>query len=454
MQFLHLLPLIIVGLFLFFVAVKIIYYRRVVATNSVNIVQSSRRRVSYGGGPDARNTYYAWPSWIPVIGVTITSLPVNVFQLSLSNYEAYDIDRVPFVLDLAAFFRIDRPNMAAERIRSFQELQQQLDIIVKGAARKILANAEINEILGNRAVFGDKFTEEVKGQLEEWGVTPVKNIELMDIRDAQESHVIENIMAKKKSAIEMESRMVVANNMQKAKEAEIAANQAIGIKQQEAEEQVGIRTAAKDQQIGINQQRAQQAIQEESRTTAEKQMAVKQVQTVRQAEITREANVVQADQDRQMAIIAAEATKQKTITEAEGTLEQAKRVAEGTRVKGEAEGAAQTAVLMAPVTTQITLAKEIGGNQGYQTYLVSIKQIEASRDVGIEQAKAMEQADIKIIAQAGTPGEGLGSVREIFTVKGGQAIGAALEGLNNTDVGSEVLQSVTKAINGSASPKK
>src|SRR5215469_7628880 len=140
----------IAALFLVFIIIKIINYRTVVPTNSVHIVQASSKRTSFGGGPSNRNTYYAWPAWLPFIGVRVTVLPVNVFALNLNNYAAYDNDRVPFELDLVAFFRISGSNAAAERVSNFSDLQGQLDVIVKGAARKILANSPIDEILGNR----------------------------------------------------------------------------------------------------------------------------------------------------------------------------------------------------------------------------------------------------------------------------------------------------------------
>jgi flotillin len=100
---------------------------------------------------------------------------------------------------------------------------------------------------------------------------------------------------------------------------------------------------------------------------------------------------------------------------------------------------------MATVNPQITLAKEIGENEGYQTYLIRVKQVEATRDVGIAQAGALEKADVKIISQTGTPSEGLNAVGELFTAKGGQAIGSALEGFKNTEAGAAVLHAVTKS---------
>ena len=50
---------------------------------------------------------------------------------------------------------------------------------------------------------------------------------------------------------------------------------------------------------------------------------------------------------------------------------------------------------------------------------------------------------MKIIAQTGAPSDGLSAVGELFTARGGQAIGSALEGLKNTEAGAAILHAVT-----------
>lgn len=152
-------------------------FRVVVETNKVHIVQSKKQTTSYGTGQSSGNAYYKWPRWVPVIGVTRIILPVNNFDLNLHGYKAYDKDRVPFELDLTAFFRIADTNKAAERIANFEDLAEQLQFIVQGAARKILASHDIHQIMLGRATFGEQFTTEVKGELASWGVEPVKNME-------------------------------------------------------------------------------------------------------------------------------------------------------------------------------------------------------------------------------------------------------------------------------------
>ena len=429
-------------------------FRVVVPTNAVHIVQSAKRSTPYGkdmGG----NTYYKWPAWLPVVGVKVSVLPLSVFRVELSDYAAYDKGRLPFVLDVLAFFRIADPARAAERLSSITELDGQLQGIMQGVVRTILANSLIEDILGKRAEFSDSFTKEVSAQLPQWGIETVKNIELMDIRDAQGSQVIQQIMNMKKSEIEKDSRIAVAINQQSAETAEIEAARTVSTNKAAAEEAVGIRNAQKDQMVGIQSQKAQQAIKDEEKNTAEKDMAVKLVQLVRQAEIDRSVQVVNADRDKQVAIVAAERDKEVVVTRADGQKQQvttiaegdlaaAKLTAQGIQAKGEADGAAETARQMATVNPQITLAKEIGENEGYQAYLIRVKQVEATRDVGIAQAGALEKANVKIISQTGTPSEGLTAVGELFTAKGGQAIGTAFEGFKNTEAGSAIIDAVTK----------
>lgn len=442
-------------------------FRIVVSTNDVHIVQHANKTVAYGKDQDGGNVYYRWPAWIPRIGVRTTSLPSSVFQLSLKDYPAYDKGRVPFVLDVIGFFRILDFASASARVSDIKDLQNQLDGILKGAMRAILASFEIEEILEGRSQFGERFTQEVDKQLTQWGVTSVKAVELMDIRDSEGSKVISNIMAKKKSFIERQSRVEVAENLRAAEVAEIEAKQNIEIRGREQEEAVGQRSADRDKNIGISQQQALQAVAEENANTITKQKAVEQIAAVRNAEISRAAAIVAADQSKQVTIISAEAernqktiaaeaqkqvnittaegNKQNTILVAEGNLASQKMSADARRATGEAEGAAQQAVLMAPVNSQIALAKEIGENQGYQQYLITVRQIDAGQVVGVEAAKSLSAGEVKIIATTGSPMEGVKSVMDLMTPKGATQLGASLEALANTDIGKRI----TGLLNGS-----
>jgi flotillin len=422
----------------------IITLRRVVSTNEVHIIQSSSRTVSYGKDQDAGNTYYQWPSWIPRIGINVIILPVSVFSLRLRDYEAYDSGRLPFVLDLEAFFRIENSNIAAQRVANVNELNSQLTSILQGAARTILASKTIEEIMQGRAEFGDAFTKEVNEQLKAWGVTTVKNIELMDIRDSAGSKVIQNIMDKKKSEIERESRVVVAENKRAAENAEINAMREVDINRQLALQQVGIKTAEKDKEVGIANELASQEIKMQQKITAEKAMEVVRVNDVKTAEITKEVNVVKAEEQKQTEVVKAEGEKQKTVLIAEGVLEAEKRQAEAILVKGQANAEAEKLLQLAPVEAQIVLAKEIGENQSYQQYLITIRQVEAQQVVGTAQAQALQKAEVKVIANANDASSGLSSVGELLSSKGGTALAATLEALVQSDAGKALVSKIVK----------
>ena len=88
----------------------------------------------------------------------------------------------------------------------------------------------------------------------------------------------------------------------------------------------------------------------------------------------------------------------------------------------------------------ITLAKEIGDNDGYQTYLIQIRNVEATERIGVENAKALQAAGIKVIANTGSNiSDGVKSVSDLFTPAGGLAIGSAIEGMANTAAGKAAL---------------
>ena len=443
----------IVGALLGVSLVVALVWRRVVEPNEVHITQSSAGTKVYGRAStdlsvkdDADelkfngNSYYDWPAWIPIIGVQTVKMPLSVFDLELRDYEAYDIGRVPFMVDITAFFRIANPAVSAKRVQSQEELRAQLTSILQGSVRTILAKHYIEEIMGERSTFGQMFTDETEEQLKAWGVSNVKNIELMDVRDGNNSQTISNIMAKKESLIEMESRSEVADNIKNAELAEIDAKRAADVRRQEAEQLVGERTAEKDKMIGVADQQAQQEIKQQEKVTAEKEMAVQRVEEVKQAEITKDVEVVKAEEDKQVNITKAEGTRQQTEIVAAGDLKQEQLRAEGILAVGQSEAEAKKLDEMAVVDPQIVLATEIGENQGYQAYLINIRGVEKDEVVGVEQAKALQDAGIKVIANTGDVNTGVSNIMDLFTSKGGTAVGGALDAFANTDQGAALMK--------------
>jgi len=476
------------------VGYKILKLRTIVPADMVHIVQSVKNTTSYGkdqkdeNKKDTGNVYYKWPQMIPVLGVVVKQLPVSNFDIRMDNFEAYDKDRVPFNVDVSTFFRIADTNKAAERVASFDELRNHLTVMVHGSVRSIMANAKLEEIMEQRSTYGEKFTKEVEDQLKAWGVEPVKNIELMDIRDTKESTAIANIMKKKQSEIAKESRTTVALNNKEADMAEIDAEREVEVKRAEKEQLVGERNAEKNRVIGIANEQQKQLVAEQEKITAEKDLEITRVKEITNAEIaqnksiieaetTRKTAVIKADQDKETMKIKAEADKEKmridtdakkyeteTIADADKlakeknasahqTMELAK--AAGIKATGEASADAEKMLQLARVVAEKELAETIGSNKEYQEYLinlekvkknaeVAIKTAEYNSEVGKEQAKNLNKADIKIITNTsdGNVGGGVSKVMDLFSSKGGQAVNGMLETLSNTDMGKGLLEKI------------
>lgn len=455
----------------------ILSLRTVIPTSQVHVVQKAGETISYGKAAQSEtnktgNVYYRFPSWLPVLGVTVTVLDTGIFDRDLKDYEAYDKDRLPFMVDVKTFFRIKDFDAASVRVTDMKELKEQLDGIVQGAVRSLLAKEDLESIMSERNKYGKQFTDEVAPQLKEWGVETVKNIELMDIRDSRDSKVIQNIMAKKKSQIEMESRTTVAENAKKASQAEIEAKQEIALKQQDAEKLVGLRKAAVKQEVGIADEQQKQKVQEQAKVTAEKEMDVKKVKEVQTAEIEKQAATVRAEQEKavievnakasitkadaekNVKILNAEATKEQTILEAEATKQQielkadadlkvANNTAKGIEAKGKAQAEAEKLSKIASVQDQVTLAKEVGENKPYQDFLIAQKQIEVQgsvmRDVGVAQAQNLGNADIKMFVNSGSVPEGVGKAAGIFNPDTAMNVASMLEAFKATPMGSEII---------------
>lgn len=431
-----------VSLFAIAMVYKVLSLRRVVPTNEEHIVQSNKTTVSYGKATGNGNTYYEWPDWLPVFGINKVVLPVSNFEIVISDHKVYDKDRLPLNIDLTAFFRISNSNVAAQRASSFQEMEKQLKAMIESVAINIMATETVEGIMESRSELGHKFETEMVKYLPEWGVITVRNLAIKDVKDAEGSNAIMSITAKRKSAIDMESRQEVAKNKKTAEISEIEARREVDLQKQEATQTVGLRTVEANTKIQMANETASQSVQEQARATKEKQMAVLEVEHVKTAEINRKVQVTKAEQDKQTTVLAAEARYEAQLKEAEGKLQTELKSAEATKATGTAKAEAEKAMQLAPVQAQITLAKEIGENTGYQNYLITIKKVEAQQAVGIEQAKALSEANIKVIANSGSPAAGLNNVMDLFSAQGGTAVGSMLEGLANTETGQALLNTV------------
>jgi flotillin len=340
-------------------------------------------------------------------------------------------------------------------------------------------------------VFSNHSCNDVNKDLLNWGVVAIKNIELMDIRDAKDSKVIHQIMAKQMSAIESESRIAVSNNKKTATEAELENEKEVNLKTAqtrqlsekataEADQAIGIAQAESKKMSGIADQKSLAEVAEAKKATTEKEMEVMRIKQITQAEITKKSAEILAEQNKRTAAITAESNKLVVETNAEATLLANQKIAEGNLIlkqkeaegikatgfadaeiiaaRGASESEAKKLMELASVVAQTTFAKEVGENKPYQEYLVELKKIDATAQVEIKRAEslaiALNKANLKLLVNSGDVSSGLNKFSDLFSSKGASQFNGILETLEQTEGGTKLVEmlkgflgSKTKALN-------
>jgi flotillin len=82
-------------------------------------------------------------------------------------------------------------------------------------------------------------------------------------------------------------------------------------------------------------------------------------------------------------------------------------------------------------------------SQGYQDYLIRVKTVDKEQVVEVAQAesmaRALEKADLKILANSGDVQSGMNKFSDILSAKGGSQINGLLESLKQTEEGKALL---------------
>lgn len=385
------------------------FFRTVVPTNEMHIIQRSSSTTTYWKWQEWGNTYFNWPSWFPIVGIKRIILPATIFDITIDNYEAFDNGRVPFKVNVKWFFRIDDFNLAAERIESMTELKDQLTAIVSSAIRVILANKEINNILAERSELGKEFMDAIVEDLKDFWVTCTKNIELMDITDSDNSQIIYNIQKKKESEIEKDARVSIAENEKVAKEKEIEAERRIEIAKAQKDQEVWKKQVESMKEVSMEQEKANQEINEQKKLTIEKEMEVLKTEEIQKATIEKEKAKIEKEKEKEVKKLEAEAEAEAIKALAQGRKEAAKNDADSITERWKAEAQAKQAILEAEaewekrkkeatIADQIALLEKINQSEEYSKYLQAIKAIEMFGLAEQKKAEALQKADIKFLA--------------------------------------------------------
>ncbi|MCP4523220.1 MAG: hypothetical protein GY828_03300, partial [Candidatus Gracilibacteria bacterium] len=324
----------------------------------------------------------------------------------------------------------------------------------------------------------EEFYKEVFSAVKAWGVD-LKNVEFMDIKDADGSQVITNIMMKKRSLIESESEIEVAENQKKAiiekenKDAEARAQAAEAkskadiiesdaqreaeLKRIENEKLTQNQDIEKDRVLSIQKEVAKQNFYESEKETKVKMLAVKQVEDEKNAEIAKSIELIKAEEQRQKVVIDAEGAKSQIQLEAEAEKIKVELEAEAEKKKIESIGIAKAKELDYIGTAEAKNKAQMAESLNVFTdeslgYMVKELEVNLAEIVDLEKAKALSKADVKVISTGANGGEGVKSFMDLFSANGGTNIGAMVEAAKNT-MGEEKVAELMKKFGVKSSDK-
>ena len=353
------------------------------------------------------------------------------------------------MVDVTAFFVIKEPEIAAQKIFSIEELRSQLNEILKWVVRKTLAWKDIIEIMESRVGIKDEFYNEVFSAVKDWWVD-LKNVEFMDIRDPEDesSKVIDNIMNKKRSQIESESQIEVAENQKRAtiekenKDSEARARAAeakskadiveydsrreADIKRIENERVTQNMEIEKERMLAMQKEEAKQSLYESAKVTKEKELAIKQLEEEKRAQINKNIEIIKAEEQKQKSQIEAEANKIKIELEAQAEKIKIESIwfAEAKRVDYMWSAEAKNKTEMAKALNEFSpIAIQ---------FMIKELEVKLSEVVDLEKAKALWKAQIKVISTGENGGNGIKNFMDLFSANGWANIWAMVENFKNT----------------------
>ena len=372
-------------------------------------IYAPRKDIAGAEGKDVKSAYF----YIPVIMKRFV-LPLTNVKMDIRSVDLNDMEVAPFVCDVITWVHIKNPIQAGERLNlaanedPFESLNQDLIALVQAVARAVAMKQEILEIMRDRKTFGESVSAEVNGVLEEWGIQLV-NLEVNDIRDAENSQVIKDYEKQRQVQVNSGVRKEVAIRNREAVEVEQENRQKSEIATAVAEEEFEKRKLERDKNVGMKEQ--------------SKEMEI--------AKMTDEANKSKVEAHRTLTVgnakVAKDAVIEKATGDAEATRVTGEKEADVVRLKGEATGKAIEAKGTAEAVAKDKMAEAMAKYNEAATIVEKIRAwIEVEKARWIAYGSVAENAEIKIV----NSGNGADIFGLPLNAETGADLGQMLEGLD------------------------
>ncbi|MGB2580936.1 MAG: SPFH domain-containing protein [Thermoplasmata archaeon] len=336
---------------------------------------------------EGRAAYFRIPAWFFIfgLGMTVHRVPLRMITVDVSNFMAFDIDRARFLCNIIAYVAVTTPVKAAQRFGGkVSELERQVGMIVTATTRDACTKKTIREIINNRQDIIDTINPPLREAIGHWGID-LKDIELVYFQDPTKAeygeteppHVIRDVSSIIEEQINSEARQKNAEQRKIAR-----------VKEAETDEEATKREIRRDEEVAKRQQEKDRAVAEFEKVALAEQFEVRRVDEVKMAEIMKQKALVVANQDREVE----EINKERKRLDGEGD-----KIYLSEKAKGEAAPIREKGLADAEAKMKLQDALNRFGPEAIRA-LVAERLVEMQRQIGLETAKALTTADLKVFA--------------------------------------------------------
>jgi len=386
------------------IVVAAVLYTIVPADKADVVIQRGRRRVfsshpDYQEAGNKKAAYFKIPGWVPGYGMVVHRMPLKILSIPIPDFLAFDKDRARFVCDIVAYAVIKDPVTAAMRFPSnLEELGGDISKVVRATTRDSTTKKPIREIINDREGIIKTINEPLSEALSHWGLD-LRDVELVEFKDPEKPiyegeeppQVIKDISSIIEVQISSEARQKNAEQLKIAR-----------LKEAEAEEIAKMRELQRDEEIGKRDKKKEQEVYKEAKKAKEEELEVEKVNKVKSQDIERERAVVEANQKKEVETV---------IKEQKQLSGQGDRLQQEEQAKGKAAFIREEGFANAEAKEKLQDALNKFKENAILALVAEIL-VEKDRQIGIETAKALSQADLKVFSggEAGKGGFDLGQL--------------------------------------------
>lgn len=412
----------------------------VVEPNKAHVVVSmgGGRKIYHPARDGSTSAYFYLPFLMQRIIVSLENV-----KHEINDIELKDLNVAPFKCDITCWFRIENPELAAEKLdvdedgNIMRSITETLNAQIQGVARSAAMGQEVIDLMRNRQGFGEEVFKQVNGDLDEWGVQLVK-LEIIDFNDTDNSHVIGDYEARREAEVASETRQIVAQREQEAKVKEAEAKRISEKARIDAEQEIEMRDLEKQQQVGVREQEAKVKIAEQADKANARQVAADKTKVIGEAQYTAEAQVINAKGHAEAQARMADGQKEAEVTLATGKAEAVKLDAQAQAEATEKKGTAEAEVIRQKGLSEAEALEKKAVAQG--KFQDASKEVEFKRiEADVEKAKYASMAEAYKAANIQVVTDNMDFMG--FGAKQGIGLGLALNNVKQTS-GVDVAQAV------------